>query len=98
MKKILKELNPKKATGADNIRAWILKRFAEELAVVAHDIICASISERKYPTLYKHAFVSPALKVHPPEDIETDFRQISVLSVLDKVLEKVQIMLNKDAF
>ena len=32
------------------------------------------------------------------EDIETDFRQISVLPVLGKVLEKVQIMLNKDAF
>ena len=65
---------------------------------MVHDIICASISERKYPTLYKHAFVSPVPKVHPPEDIETDFRQISVLPVLGKVLEKVQIILNKDAF
>ena len=38
-------------------------------------------------------------KVHLPEDIETDFRQISVLPVLGKVLEKVQIMLHKkDAF
>ena len=62
------------------------------------DIICASILERKYPTLYKHALVSPVLKVHPPEDLETDFRQISVLFVLGKVLERVQIMLNKDAF
>ena len=53
-------------------------------------LICPSISERKYPTLYKHALVSPAPEVHPPEDIETDFRQISVLPVLDKVLEKVQ--------
>ena len=57
-----------------------LKRFAEELAVVFQDIICASILERKYPTLYKHALVSPVPKVHPPEDFETDFRQISVLT------------------
>ena len=51
VKKLLKELNPRKATGADNISAWTLKNFAEELAVVAHDILCASISEGKYPTL-----------------------------------------------
>ena len=62
------------------------------------DIICASILEKKYPTLYKHALVSPVPKVHLPEDLETDFRQISVLPVLGKVLERVQIMLNKDAF
>ena len=68
------------------------KRYAEELAVVIHDIICASIIECKYPSLYKHALVSPVPKV------ETDFRQVSVLPVLGKVLEKVQILLNKDAF
>ena len=76
--KLLIELNSKKATGSDNISAWTLKRFAEELAVVVHDIICASILERKYPTLYKHALVSPVPKVHPPENLETDFRRISV--------------------
>ena len=32
------------------------------------------------------------------EDLKTDFRQISVLAVLGKVLGKVQITLNKDAF
>ena len=85
VKKLLKELSSRKATGVDNISAWTLKNFAEELAVVAHDIICASISEKKYPTLYKHALVSPVPKAYPPEDIETDFRQISVLPVLGKV-------------
>ena len=45
-----------------------------------------------------HVFVSPVPKVHPPEDTETDFRQISGLPVLAKVLEKVQIMLYKDGF
>ena len=49
VKKLLKELYPRKATGADNISAWTLKNFAEELAVVAHDILWASISEGKYP-------------------------------------------------
>ena len=98
VKKLLKELKPRKATSADNISAWTLKNFAEELAVVAHDILCTSISEGKYPTLYKHALVSPVPKVQPPEDAEPHFRQILVLPVFGKVLEKVQIMLYKDAF
>ena len=34
----------------------------------------------------------PVPKVHAPEDLETD------MTVLGKVLERVQIMLNKDAF
>ena len=45
VKKLLKELNPRKATGAENISPWTFKNFAEELAVVAHDILCTSISE-----------------------------------------------------
>ena len=44
----------------------------------------------------KHAVVSPVPKVRPQEDLETDFRQVSVLPVLGKILERVQIMLNKD--
>ena len=98
VKKLLKKLNLRKTTGTDNISAWTLKRFAEELAVLVHDIICASIFERKYPTLYKHALVSPVPNVHPRKDLETDFRQIPVLPVLGRVLEKVQMMLDKDAF
>ena len=98
VKKLVKELNPRKATSADNISAWTLKNFAEELAVVSHDILCASICEGKFPTLYKHALVSPVPKVQPPEDVEPHFRQILVLPVFGKVLEKVQIMLYKDAF
>ena len=96
VKHVLKQLNARKATGADNIPAWVFKRFAEELAVVTHDIITANIVQNKYPTMHKHALVNPVPKVHPPEKIESDFRQISVLPVMAKILEKVQILLNKD--
>ena len=88
VKNVLKQLNARKATGADNIPAWVFKRFAEELAAVTHDIITASIVQNKYPTMYKHALVSPVPKVHPPEKIESDFRQISVLPFMAKILEK----------
>lgn len=98
VKAILKQLNPRKATGNDGVPAWVLKRFHEELAPVAHDIICASIQQCKYPTEYKHALISPVPKVNNPTDINNDFRQISVLPQMAKVLEKVQLKLNRHEF
>ena len=72
----------------------MLKRYCEELAPIVHDIICASIKECEYPTAYKHALVIPVPKVNPPRDIENDFRQISILPQMAKVLKKLQLKLN----
>ena len=87
-------LNPRKATGVDGVPAWLLKRFHEELAPVANDIIFASIEQSKHPTSYKHALVSPVPKVDNPTDINNEFRQISVLLQVAKVLERIQLKLN----
>nr|XP_058973242.1 uncharacterized protein LOC131799545 [Pocillopora verrucosa] len=97
VKAILKHVNPRKATGVDGVPEWLLKRFHEELAPVVHDIICASIVQSKYPTSYKHALVSPVPKVDNPTDIDDDFRQISVLPQVAKVLERIQLKLNLKA-
>ena len=94
VKTALKQLNSKKATGSDGIPAWVLKRYCEELAPIIHDIICASIKQCEYPTACKHALVIPVPKVNPPRDIENDFRQISILPQMAKVLEKLQLKLN----
>ena len=94
VKAVLKHLNPKKATGIDKISAWVLKQYHKGLAPVVHDIVCCSISQCYYPLLYKHALISPVPKVHNPRDINSDFRQISVLPQLAKVLEKIQLRLN----
>ncbi|CAB4004432.1 multidrug resistance-associated 5 [Paramuricea clavata] len=95
IKATLKHLNPRKATGSDEIPPWLLKRYHEELAPVIHNIICSSISQAKYPTLYKHALVTQVPKIYPPNDMDNDFRQISVLPQLAKVLESIQLKLNK---
>ena len=47
-------------------------------------------------TTWKHALVSPVPKVKNPVDIANNFRQISVLPQIAKVLEKFQLNLNKD--
>ena len=63
VKAVLKHLNPRKATGRDKIPAWVLKQYHEELAPVVHDIVCCSISQCYYPSLYKHRqiFLLPQL-------------------------------------
>ena len=95
VKATLEHLNPKKATGVDKILAWLLKRFCKELVPVVNDIVCASIVQCKCLELYKHALISSVSKVYFPNDIDNDFRQISVLPQLDKVLEKLQLTLNR---
>jgi hypothetical protein len=94
VKKALNALKLKKATGIDGIPAWFLKQYSEDLAPVAHNIITSSTIQCKYPTLYKQALITPVPKITPPKNIETDFRLISVLPQLAKVLEKIQLQLN----
>ena len=60
---------------------------------------------RQYPPmrqiskpLYKHALISPVPKVNDPMNLVTDFRQISVIPQVAKVLEKIQLLLNQHAF
>ncbi|CAB4012075.1 Hypothetical predicted protein, partial [Paramuricea clavata] len=90
----LKHLNPKKATGIDKIPAWFLKHCCDDLTPAIHSIITGSITQSKYPTAYKHAIVTPVPKIHQPKDINNDFRQISVLPHLAKMIEKIQLELN----
>lgn len=50
VKDVLKYVNTRKATGAESVPAWLLKRFHEELAPVVHDINCANTAQSKNPT------------------------------------------------
>ena len=53
-----------------------------------------ALTQCKYPTAYRHALVTPIPKVTPPRDIENDFRQISILPQMAKVLESLQLKMN----
>ena len=44
IKSVLNHLNHSKATGADGVPAWLLKRFSSVLVPIVHDIITASIN------------------------------------------------------
>ena len=92
IKYALDHLNQSKATGADGVPAWLLKRFSNVLAPIVHNIITASIKQCKYPGHYKHGLVTPVPKAYPPSDVSNDFRQISVLPHIGKILERVQLL------
>ena len=51
-------------------------------------IINASISQGKFPEIWKCGIVTPVLKKGSPKD-KTNYRPVSCLSVLSKVLEKI---------
>ena len=51
-------------------------------------IINASISQGKFPEIWKCGIVTPVLKKGSPKD-KTNYRPVSCLSVLSKVIEKI---------
>ena len=77
VKSVLNHLNHSKATGADGVPAWLLKRFSSFLAPIVHDIITASIKQCKYPSHHKHGLVTPVPK---------HTHQLTLVTILDKSL------------
>ena len=55
----LASLNPAKASGPDNIPAWLLKENADILAPVVTDTLNCSFSEARLPQSWKHADITP---------------------------------------
>ena len=87
--KILRQLKPKKSSGYDNISAHLLKYFTKELAVPLSIIINSSLSSGIVPDCMKLAKIVPVYKQKGDAQLFTNYRPISLLPVLSKVLEKV---------
>ena len=88
VKSMLKNLK-KSAPGVDNLPYWIFKQAAEDLAPVVTLIFNWSLASGIFPSLYKHANISPIPKCGNPS--KSDFRPISNLPCLSKVLERFAI-------
>ena len=85
--KYLLNVDIKKATGTDNIGARLLKLAAPYIAEDITFICNKSISSSCFPDKWKEAKVSPLHKSGPHEDLN-NYRPISILPVLSKVLER----------
>ncbi len=89
IKKILQSLKPKKSVGYDNISAHLLKQLSSEIALPISTIINSSLSSGIVPECMKLAKIVPIYKSKGDSQLFTNYRPISLLPVLSKLLEKV---------
>ena len=81
---------PNKSCGLDPAPTWLVKEFADELVPFLTNMFNKSIVTGCFPELFKVAEVTPILK-KPSLDasIPTNYRPISNLPFLSKLLERV---------
>ena len=83
---ILSKINPKKATGFDNLPPKLLHLARMELSPSLTYIINDVISNSKFPSDLKNAEIVPCFKKGNPLD-KTKYRPVSVLSCISKIVE-----------
>ena len=85
--KLLSTMDSSKATGTDNIGPRLLKVAAPYISNDITHICNQSIRKSTFPRKWKEAKISPLHKNGPHDDVN-NYRPISILPVLSKVLEK----------
>ena len=88
VKSILETLQTGKASGPDNINNYVLKTCSSELSHPLSKLFNLSLSLSKVPKAWKEANVTPVFKKDDPTDCK-NYRPISLLSTLGKVMEKI---------
>ncbi len=87
---MLKRLNPSKSTGFDDIPPKLIRLAYEELSQPITDLVNECIRALKYPHDMKKAEVSPIYKIQKENDLlKENYRPVSILPILGKVLEIV---------
>ena len=87
-KKLLASLPNKGSSGVDNINNILLKTIANEVAPPLTYLVNMSIEQGVFPDIMKCALVIPLYKAKSREEV-TNYRPISLLMTLSKVIEKV---------
>ena len=88
LNKIIQNLPNKKSSGADHISNILLKQIGESILLPLTIIVNESLSSGVFPDLMKIAEVIPLHK-GKSRDSGSNYRPISLLTTMSKVLEKV---------
>lgn len=86
--KMLKGLNPNKATGLDNIPARFILDAAEIISPCITHITNLSIEQSTFPVDFKRARVIPLYKKGSKLE-QGNYRPVSILCCISKIIEKV---------
>ena len=86
--KVISKLNANKAHGADEISIAMLKLCGNEISKPLKIIFDCSMSEGKFPTLWKLANVQPVHK-KSSRQLKCNYRPISLLPIFSKIFEKI---------
>lgn len=85
----LRTLDPAKAPGCDGIPTRLLVAAAEEIAPQVCHIFQLSVNSTVFPSEWKQAIVTPVYKGKGDTHQPTNYRPISLLCILSKVLERI---------
>jgi hypothetical protein len=86
---ILRKLKTNKATGEDQIDNMILKNISRKTTVQLTYIINSILKLNHFPDQYKTAIVVPIPKAGKSLNKKENFRPISLLNSISKVIEKI---------
>ena len=84
---VLSNLDENKATGPDKIPAALLKNCASSISKSLCELFNKSLASGKLPDEWKLSHIIPIPKKCPNDEV-TNYRPISLLSVVSKVLER----------
>lgn len=79
---------PRKNSGPDGIPPWVLSDCAESFSPAVTYLFNRSLNEGCVPSCFKLSNVTPIPKCEHPDDV-SNFRPISILPTLSKILEKI---------
>ena len=88
IERAINQLQPSKSAGLDKIPARLLKDSSVVVVPFLRDIFNLSLDQGIFPDDWKHARISPIFKSGDTEDC-SNYRPISVLSIISKVFEKL---------
>ena len=87
IRKVIKSIKTN-ACGVDKISAYFLKLCIDHIAKPIRNIVNSSFRDKVFPSRWKMALVKPLPKINIPLG-PSDFRPISLLPAISKIMEKI---------